>query len=54
MVDLFLSPQRRGLTHFLALLILVAAAVLTVRDMAIGADASRSAISSCATWPATC
>ena len=34
MVDLFLSPQRRGLTHFLALLILVAAAVLTVRDMA--------------------
>jgi NADH-quinone oxidoreductase subunit N len=36
MVDLFLSPQRRGLTHFLALLILVAAAVLTVRDMAAG------------------
>ena len=36
MVDLFLSPQRRGLTHFLALLILVAAAVLTVRDMATG------------------
>jgi NADH-quinone oxidoreductase subunit N len=34
MVDLFLSPQRRALTHFLALLILVAAAVLTVRDMA--------------------
>ena len=34
MVDLFLSPQRRGLTHFLALLILVGAAVLTVRDMA--------------------
>ena len=34
MVDLFLSPQRRSLTHFLALLILVAAAVLTVRDMA--------------------
>lgn len=34
MVDLFLSPQRRGLTHFLALLILAAAAVLTVRDMA--------------------
>lgn len=34
MVDLFLSPARRGLTHFLALLILVAAAVLTVRDMA--------------------
>jgi hypothetical protein len=34
MVDLFLSPQRRGLTHFLALLILVAAAVLTARDMA--------------------
>jgi NADH-quinone oxidoreductase subunit N len=34
MVDLFLSPQRRGLTHFLALLILVAVAVLTVRDMA--------------------
>ena len=36
MVDLFLSPQRRGLTHFLALLVLVAAAVLTVRDMATG------------------
>ena len=34
MVDLFLSPQRRGLTHFLALLILVAASVLVVRDMA--------------------
>jgi len=34
MVDLFLAPQRRGLTHFLGLLILVAAAVLTVRDMA--------------------
>jgi NADH-quinone oxidoreductase subunit N len=34
MVDLFLAPQRRGLTHFLALLILVAATVLTVRDMA--------------------
>jgi NADH-quinone oxidoreductase subunit N len=34
MVDLFLSPQRRGLTHFLALLVLVAAAVLIVRDMA--------------------
>ena len=36
MVDLFLSPQRRGLTHFLALLILAAVAVLTVRDMATG------------------
>ena len=36
MVDLFLSPQRRSLTHFLALLILVAAAVLTARDMATG------------------
>ncbi len=35
MVDLFLSPQRRGLTHFLALLILASAAVLTVRDMAV-------------------
>src|SRR5688572_3684965 len=34
MVDLFLSPQRRALTHFLALLILVAAAVLTVRELA--------------------
>jgi NADH-quinone oxidoreductase subunit N len=33
MIDLFISPQRRGLTHFLALLILVAAAVLTARDM---------------------
>ncbi len=34
MVDMFVSPQRRGLTHFLALLTLVAAAVLTARDMA--------------------
>ena len=34
MVDLFLSAPRRGLTHFLALLILVAAAVLTLREMA--------------------
>ncbi len=34
MVDLFLSTPRRGLTHFLALLILVAVAVLTVREMA--------------------
>ena len=34
MVDLFISSQRRALTHFLALSILVAAAVLTVRDMA--------------------
>jgi NADH-quinone oxidoreductase subunit N len=33
MVDLFLAPQRRGLIHFLALLVLVAAAVLTARDM---------------------
>ena len=35
MVDLFLSDQRRGLTHFLALFILAGAAVLTVRDMAM-------------------
>ena len=35
MVDLFLSDARRGLTHFLALFILAAAAVLTVRDMAM-------------------
>jgi NADH-quinone oxidoreductase subunit N len=34
MVDLFLSEQRRALTHFLALLILVAVAVLTVRELA--------------------
>ena len=34
MVDLFLSEQRRALTHFLALLILVALAVLTVRELA--------------------
>ena len=34
MIDLFLSDQRRGLTHFLALFILAAAAVLTARDMA--------------------
>ena len=37
MIDLFLSPQRRGLTHFLALLVLLAAAVLTVRDMTMEA-----------------
>jgi NADH-quinone oxidoreductase subunit N len=37
MVDLFLAPQRRGLVHFLALLILVGAAVLTARDMPAGA-----------------
>ena len=35
MIDLFLSDQRRGLTHFLALFILAAAAVLTARDMAM-------------------
>jgi NADH-quinone oxidoreductase subunit N len=34
MVDLFLSDQRRGLTHFLALFVLAGAAVLTARDMA--------------------
>ncbi len=34
MVDLFIAPQRRALTHFLALLILVAAAVLTIRELA--------------------
>jgi NADH-quinone oxidoreductase subunit N len=34
MVDLFLSQARRGLTHFLALLVLAAAAALTLRDMA--------------------
>src|SRR5688500_1220308 len=33
MVDLFLSPQRRGLIHFLGLLVLVAAAVLAARGM---------------------
>ena len=35
MIDLVLSDQRRGLTHFLALFILAAAAVLTARDMAM-------------------
>ncbi|MBP6597791.1 MAG: NADH-quinone oxidoreductase subunit NuoN [Arenimonas sp.] len=35
MIDLFLSDQRRGLTHFLALFILAAAAVLTARDLAM-------------------
>ncbi len=35
MIDLFLSEQRRGLTHFLALFILAAAAVLTARDLAM-------------------
>jgi NADH-quinone oxidoreductase subunit N len=35
MVDLFLSDQRRGLTHFLALFVLAGAAVLTARDMAM-------------------
>jgi len=34
MLDLFISPQRRGLIHFLSILVLVAAAVLTARDMA--------------------
>ena len=34
MIDLFLSDRRRGLTHFLALFILAAAAGLTARDMA--------------------
>ncbi len=33
MVDLFLSDSRRGLTHFLALFILAAAAVLTAREL---------------------
>ncbi|HEX5756280.1 MAG TPA: NADH-quinone oxidoreductase subunit NuoN [Arenimonas sp.] len=33
MIDLFLSQSRRGLTHFLALFVLAAAAVLTARDM---------------------
>ena len=36
MIDLFLSDARRGLTHFLALFILAAAAVLTAREL--GAD----------------
>jgi hypothetical protein len=35
MVDLFLSDQRRGLTHFLGLAILAGAAVLSARDMSI-------------------
>ena len=35
MIDLFLSEQRRSLTHFLALFVLAAAAVLTARDMAM-------------------
>jgi len=34
MLDLFISPQRRGLIHFLSILVLVAAAVLTAKDMA--------------------
>ena len=34
MLDLFISPKRRGLIHFLSILVLVAAAVLTARDMA--------------------
>ncbi|ODS62485.1 MAG: NADH-quinone oxidoreductase subunit N [Arenimonas sp. SCN 70-307] len=38
MVDLFLSDARRGLTHFLALFILAAAAVLTAREL--GAEAT--------------
>ncbi|KAA2286362.1 NADH-quinone oxidoreductase subunit NuoN [Arenimonas fontis] len=33
MVDLFLSDARRGLTHFLALFILAAAAVMTARNL---------------------
>lgn len=35
MIDLFLSPQRRSLTHFLALFVLVSATVLTIRDLAM-------------------
>ncbi len=34
LVDLFISPQRRGLVHFLSLLVLLAAAILTGREMA--------------------
>ncbi len=34
LIDLFISEQRRGLIHFLALLILLAAAILTTRDLA--------------------
>ena len=33
LVDLFLSPARRGLVHFLSLAILIAAAVLTLRGV---------------------
>ncbi|MCB1564556.1 MAG: NADH-quinone oxidoreductase subunit N, partial [Xanthomonadales bacterium] len=32
LIDLFVSDQRRGLTHFLSILILVGAAVLTLRQ----------------------
>ena len=39
LVDLFLSDARRGLVHFLALLTLVAAAVITLREDATGATA---------------
>jgi len=42
MIDLFVSDARRALTHFLALLILVAAAVLTVREMATGQSSAFS------------
>jgi NADH-quinone oxidoreductase subunit N len=34
LVDLFVSEQRRALTHFLALMVLAAAAVLTARELA--------------------
>src|SRR6476619_6859501 len=44
MVDLFISDQRRALTHFLALLILVAAAVLTLRELATAPVAAFSSM----------
>ncbi|MBB5206724.1 NADH-quinone oxidoreductase subunit NuoN [Chiayiivirga flava] len=43
LVDLFISQQRRGLTHFLALLILAAAAVLTLRNGGTTAAVNASA-----------
>src|SRR4029079_4240291 len=39
--DLFVSPERRGLTHFLAILSLIGCAVLTLRLPGAASDAPR-------------
>jgi NADH-quinone oxidoreductase subunit N len=44
LVDLFLSQARRGMVHFLALLTLVAAAVITLRDGTLADGAANTAV----------